>query len=89
MFRTIDFPVYRQLDQMDCGPSCIKMLAEFFGKKYDLEYLRQISFLQRDGASLDGLANAIGKLGIESVGIKADFQELVSEVPPPLQFWTT
>ncbi|MFN4763774.1 peptidase domain-containing ABC transporter [Gillisia sp. Q332] len=88
MFRTIDFPVYRQLDQMDCGPSCIKMLTEFFGKKYDLEYLRQISFLQRDGASLDGLAKALSKLGIESVGIKADFQELISEVPlPAIAHW--
>ena len=51
MFRTVDFPIYRQLDQMDFGPSCLKMLNEFFGKSYDLEYLRQISFLQRDGAS--------------------------------------
>lgn len=88
MFRTVDFPVYRQLDQMDCGPSCIKMLTEFFGKKYDLEYLRQISFLQRDGASMEGLSEALSKLGIESVGIKADFQELISEVPlPAIAHW--
>jgi len=88
MFRTVDFPVYRQLDQMDCGPSCIKMLTEFFGKKYDLEYLRQISFLQRDGASLGGLSEALSKLGIESVGIKVDFQELISEIPlPAIAHW--
>lgn len=80
--------MYRQLDQMDCGPSCIKMLTEFFGKKYDLEYLRQISFLQRDGASLDGLSKALSKLGIESLGIKAGFQELISEVPlPAIAHW--
>ena len=88
MFRTIDFPVYRQLDQMDCGPSCLKMLTEFFGKKYDLEYLRQISFLQRDGASLGGLSKALSKLGIESVGIKVNFQELISEIPlPAIAHW--
>lgn len=88
MFRTADFPVYRQLDQMDCGPSCIKMLTEFFGKKYDLEYLRQISFLQRDGASLGGLSEALSKLGIESVGIKVSFLELISEVPlPAIAHW--
>ncbi|WP_373055467.1 peptidase domain-containing ABC transporter [Zunongwangia sp. H14] len=88
MFRTVDFPVYRQLDQMDCGPSCLKMLTEFFGKKYDLEYLRQISFLQRDGASLGSLSHALQLLGIESVGIKAAFQELVSEIPlPAIAHW--
>ncbi|MDT0677793.1 peptidase domain-containing ABC transporter [Autumnicola musiva] len=88
MFRTVDFPVYRQLDQMDCGPSCLKMLTEFFGKKYDLEYLRQISFLQRDGASLGALAHALQLLGIESVGIKANLQELIAEVPlPAIAHW--
>lgn len=88
MFRTADFPVYRQLDQMDCGPSCLKMLTEFFGRKYDLEYLRQISFLQRDGASLGGLSEALSKLGIESVGIKVNFQELISEIPlPAIAHW--
>lgn len=88
MFRTVDFPVYRQLDQMDCGPSCLKMLTEFFGKKYDLEYLRQISFLQRDGASIGALSHALQLLGIESVGIKANLQELISEVPlPAIAHW--
>ena len=88
MFRTVDFPIYRQLDQMDCGPSCLKMLTEFFGKSYDLEYLRQISFLQRDGASLGALSNALQLLGIDSVGIKADLAELISEVPlPAIAHW--
>lgn len=88
MYRTVDFPVFRQLDQMDCGAACIKMLTEFFGKEYDLEYLRQISFLQRDGTSLGGLSGALSKLGIESVGIKADFQELISEIPlPAIAHW--
>ena len=88
MFRTAEFPVYRQMDQMDCGPSCIKMLTDFFGKNYELDYLRQISFLQKDGASFAGLSSALSILGIESVGVKVNFQELISEVPlPAIAHW--
>ena len=88
MFRTIDFPSYRQLDQMDCGPSCLKMLTEYFGRSYDLEYLRRISFLQRDGVSLEALSQALQLIGIESVGIKTDIEELISDVPlPAIAHW--
>jgi len=26
------FPFYRQLDQKDCGPTCLKMIAKYYGK---------------------------------------------------------
>ncbi|MCE5345659.1 MAG: hypothetical protein LLG13_05115 [Bacteroidales bacterium] len=26
------FPFYKQLDSMDCGPSCLRMVAKFYGK---------------------------------------------------------
>ncbi|WP_035141916.1 cysteine peptidase family C39 domain-containing protein [Flavobacterium daejeonense] len=32
-----NFPVDRQLDMMDCGPACLKMIAKHYGKFY-LEY---------------------------------------------------
>ncbi|MDR2272490.1 MAG: hypothetical protein LBF27_16405 [Sphingobacterium sp.] len=31
------FPFYRQLDQMDCGPACLKMIAKHYGKVFSLE----------------------------------------------------
>ncbi len=84
MFRTAEFPGYRQLDQMDCGPTCLKIIAEFFGKEFNLDYLREISFLQKGGVSLAGLSRAFDIIGIESIGIKADFRELVMDVPLPV-----
>lgn len=90
MFRTAGFPGYRQLDQMDCGPTCIKMITEFFGRDFHLDYLREISFLQKGGVSLAGLAEALGELGIESVGIKANLEELINEVPlPAIAHWNS
>ncbi|MBI6116018.1 peptidase domain-containing ABC transporter [Salegentibacter maritimus] len=88
MFRAVDFPVFRQLDQMDCGPSCIKMVTDFFGGNYDIEYLRKICYLQKDGSSFAGLSNALKKLEIETVGVRINFLELITEVPlPTIAHW--
>jgi len=87
-FGTNHFPNYRQLDQMDCGPTCVKIIAKHFGKEYNLEYLRQISNLQKGGASLAGISEALDAVGIDAVGIRADFVELVNDVPlPAIAHW--
>ena len=90
MFRAVGFPGYKQLDQMDCGPTCLKMITEFFGKDYHLDYLRQISFLQKSGASLAGLSKALEELGVESIGLQADLDELINDVPlPAIAHWNS
>lgn len=88
MLGAVEFPGHRQLDQMDCGPTCLKIITDYFGRDFHLDYLREISFLQKGGASLAGLSQALTSLGIESVGIKADLNELVEEVPlPAIAHW--
>ena len=34
------FPHYKQLDAMDCGPTCLRIVAKYYGKSYSLQYLR-------------------------------------------------
>lgn len=34
------FPFTKQPDSMDCGPACLRMVSEYFGKRYTLERLR-------------------------------------------------
>ena len=36
-----NFPYYPQHDTMDCGPTCLRMVAAFHGKCYSLERLRE------------------------------------------------
>lgn len=48
------FPHYHQLDAMDCGPTCLRMIAKHYGKHYSLETLRQKCFIGREGVSRDG-----------------------------------
>src|SRR5690606_35598776 len=88
MFRRTQFPNYRQLDRMDCGPVCIKIVAAHFGKDLDLDYLRDLSGLQKGGVSLAGIAEALEIIGITALGITADLDELIGDVPlPAIAHW--
>ena len=52
------FPFYRQLDAMDCGPSCLRMIAKFYGKSFSVQQLRDQSFIQRTGVNMLGISEA-------------------------------
>jgi ATP-binding cassette subfamily B protein len=45
------FPFYKQLNAMDCGPTCLRMIAMHFGKHYNAETLRQIAGYSKQGVS--------------------------------------
>ena len=51
-----NFPHYIQLDAMDCGPTCLRMIAKFYGKSYSLQTLRSRSFITREGVSMLGIS---------------------------------
>ena len=35
------FPYYLQLDAADCGPTCLRMIAKYYGRNYSIQYLRE------------------------------------------------
>jgi len=77
------FPFYKQLDAMDCGPSCLRMIAKYYGKNISLQTIRERSFLTREGVSFLGLSDAAESLGMRSVGARVSFQQLSDEIPLP------
>ncbi|WP_142687542.1 peptidase domain-containing ABC transporter [Chitinophaga polysaccharea] len=77
------FPTYRQLDFMDCGPTCLRMIAKYYGRNYDLAFLRSISFISREGVSLLGISDAAEKIGFRTFGTKTTFEQLINEAPTP------
>lgn len=58
------FPHYQQLDKMDCGPTCLRMVAAYHGRAYSLNYLREHSYIERDGVSLYGIVKAAETIGL-------------------------
>lgn len=77
------FPVYRQYDAMDCGPACLRMVAKYYGKAYSLQYLRDKSYVTREGASLLGLRDAAAAIGLVAKCTLASLDYLVSEAKLP------
>ena len=59
-----NFPHYIQLDAMDCGPTCLRMIAKFYGKSYSLQTLRSRSFITREGVSMLGISDAAESIGL-------------------------
>ena len=77
------FPFYQQPDAMDCGPTCLRMVAKYYGKNVSLQDIRILSETTREGSSLLGLSGAAEKIGLHSLGVKTSFNKLFEEVPLP------
>ena len=77
------FPFTKQPDSMDCGPACLSMISEHYGKRYTLEYLRENCFIGHDGVSLLGISRAAEKIGFHTVGGRLTFDRLAEKAPLP------
>jgi ATP-binding cassette, subfamily B, bacterial len=77
------FTFYKQLDATDCGVTCLRMVARHYGRLYALERLRELAHLDRQGASLMGIADAAERIGFRTLGVKVPFSKLREEVPLP------
>lgn len=77
------FTLYRQLDAMDCGPTCLRMVAKFYGRNYSLQYLRECCHITREGVSLLGISDAAEAIGFRTTGVKITWKQLRDEMPFP------
>lgn len=81
------FPYYKQPDQMDCGPTCLRMVAKHFGRNIKLQTLRQLCEINREGVSLLGISDAAEKVGFRSLGAKLNLSELKEAELPCILHW--
>jgi ATP-binding cassette, subfamily B, bacterial len=77
------FNSYIQLDAMDCGPASLKMIAEYYGKHFSLESLRNIMHVTREGVSLFSISEAAESIGFKSVGGRFTINQINNEIPLP------
>jgi len=77
------FPFTKQYDAMDCGPSCLRMIAMKYGKEYSLEFLRNKSYLTKNGVNLLGISEAAENIGFRTLAVKVPVQKLVDHAPFP------
>jgi len=77
------FKLAKQFDAMDCGPACLRMIAKNLGLKYTLAYLRDISYINKNGVNMHGISCAAEKIGFRTLCVKVDRDLLAEEAPLP------
>lgn len=87
-FQSIRMKFYHQKDAMDCGPSCLAMIAQYYGAHPDIEVIRKACALGKHGVSLLGISKAAEILGFKTVGGRLSFETLVIDaVLPCIVHW--
>lgn len=82
------FPHYTQHDSMDCGPTCLRMIARYYGRNYSLQSLRERSFITREGVSMLGISDAAESIGFRTSGVRITLDQLKKEaILPCILHW--
>lgn len=79
--------LYTQHDQMDCGPACLAMVASHYGKNFGLQYLRDKSFITREGVSLLGISEAAKNIGFKTFSGKLYAEDFSLDLLPCILHW--
>ena len=81
------FPHYTQTESKDCGPTCIRIIAKYYGKNIYTQQARNLSETTREGSSLLGLSEASEKFGFHTLGIKTTYAQLKEATLPCIIHW--
>lgn len=68
---------------MDCGPVCLKIIAEHYGKTFPLAHLRKLCNLGKSGTTLADMIEAAGSLGFKTLAAELSYTHLLSKAPLP------
>lgn len=77
------FKIIRQLDVMDCGPTCLMMVVQFHGKKLSLDHLRQLCDKGQQGVTLLGISRTAEELGFKTMPLKLNVDLFVKQAQLP------
>lgn len=81
------YPFYAQQSGSDCGATCLVMVSRYWGKRFSLSRLRDITNADRNGASLRGLAAAAESIGFSTRPVKASLDQLAKQQLPAIVHW--
>lgn len=68
---------------MDCGATCLRMISRYWGRYYSLEYLRELTYMGKQGVSLLGISDAAEHIGLQSLAVKTTYDRLSRDIPVP------
>ncbi len=81
------YPFFAQQSASDCGAACLVMVSRYWGKRFSVNRLRDIANVDRNGASLRGLAGAAESIGFNTKPVKASLDKLAKQELPAIIHW--
>lgn len=72
---------------MDCGPTCLRMVAKYFGRHYNADTLRRKAGFSKAGVSLLGISETAEKIGFRTRGVKLTTDQLKEIELPCILHW--
>ena len=81
------YPFFAQQSASDCGAACLVMVTRYWGKRFSLNRLRDITNANRSGASLRGLSTAAESIGFATRPVKATLKQLAQQTLPAIVHW--
>jgi ATP-binding cassette subfamily B protein len=81
------YPFFQQQSASDCGAACLVMVGRYWDKHFSVNRLRDIANVDRNGASLRGLAAASESIGFTTRPVKASLNKLAEQSLPVIVHW--
>ncbi|MGY0426997.1 MAG: cysteine peptidase family C39 domain-containing protein, partial [Polaribacter sp.] len=74
---------------MDCGPACVAMIAQHYGKIYSIEYLRKNVFITKEGVSLLGIEESSKSIGLDTNTVQLSTKDIIEnkKILPCVLHW--
>ena len=77
------FPFIQQFDSMDCGPTCLAMIAKHYGKTISIHSLREKTQIGKEGVNLLGISEAAEQVGFRTQCVQLTYKSLVEDATLP------
>jgi HlyB family type I secretion system ABC transporter len=84
---TKQYPFYAQQSASDCGAACLVMIGSYWGKHFSVNRLRDMTNVNRSGASLHALSMAAENLGFMTRPVRASLDKLAEQPLPAIAHW--
>ncbi|MCW3466998.1 peptidase domain-containing ABC transporter [Chitinophaga nivalis] len=81
------FPHYKQMDMMDCGATCLRIIFKYYGQLVSIHKIRKLCQTTRNGVNLLGISEAAEKLGFRSYGVRLTLAQLNQVELPCILHW--
>jgi len=83
---------FRQLDKIDCGPTCLKIVSDYYGKLIPLSHIRRSTSTTSEGTSMFSLKQSAERLGYDTAlaEVSPEFlQKSDNQLFPCILFWSS